>query len=185
MDMGIDAAGGDDPALAGDDLRAGADDDVDARLDIGIAGLADGRDAAVLDGDIRLHDSPMVEDQGIGDDGVDRAGGTAPLALAHAVADHFAAAELHLLAIDREIALHLDEELGIGQADAVAGGGPEHIGIGAPGDAGGHLAALSRGPAISPRKPWAIRAPAKATRRISRLCPGSKRTAVPAGMARR
>ncbi len=172
-------------AFAGDDLRAGADDDVDARLDVGIAGLADGRDAAVLDGDIRLHDSPMVEDQRIGDDGVDRAGGTAPLALAHAVADHLAAAELHLLAIDREIALDLDEELGIGQADAVAGGGPEHIGIGAAGDAGGHLAASSRGPAISPRKPWAIRAPAKATRRISRLCPGSKRTAVPAGMARR
>ena len=30
---------------AGDDLGARADDDVDARLHVGVAGLADGRDA--------------------------------------------------------------------------------------------------------------------------------------------
>jgi hypothetical protein len=52
------------------------------------------------------------------------------LALAHAVADHLAAAELHLLAIDREIALHLDPKLGVGQPHAVAHRGAEHLGIG-------------------------------------------------------
>ena len=173
-------------AFAGDDLGAGPDDDVDARLDVGIAGLADGGDAAVLDADVRLHDAPMVEDQRIGDDGVDRALGAAALALAHAVADHLAAAELHLLAIDREIALDLDEELGIGEPDAVAGGRPEHMRHRrARAMRVAHLAVPSRGPATSPRKPWTIRAPAKATRRTSRLWPGSKRTAVPAGMSRR
>ena len=77
--------------------------------------------------DIRLHDAPMVEDQRVGDDGIDGAGRAGTLALAHAVADHLAAAELHLLAIDGEIALDLDEELGIGEANAVAGGRAEHM----------------------------------------------------------
>ena len=48
-------------------------DDVDARLDVGIAGLADRGDAAVLDADIGLDDAPVVDDQRVGDDGVDRA----------------------------------------------------------------------------------------------------------------
>ena len=38
-------------------------------------------------------------------------------ALPHAVADHLAAAELHLLAIGGEILLDLDEELGVGEPD--------------------------------------------------------------------
>ena len=41
VDVRVDAARGDDHALAGDDLGAGADDDVDTRLDVRIAGLAE------------------------------------------------------------------------------------------------------------------------------------------------
>ena len=43
--VAVDAAGGDDQVLAGDDLGAGADDQlrIDARLDQRIAGLADAR----------------------------------------------------------------------------------------------------------------------------------------------
>ena len=73
MDMRVDAAGGDDPALAGDHLGARPDHDVDAGLDVGVAGLADAADAAVADADIGLDDAPMVEDDGVGDDGVDGA----------------------------------------------------------------------------------------------------------------
>ena len=51
--------------------------------------------------------------------------------LAHAVADHLAAAELHLLAVGGEILLHLDDEVGVGEPHAVAGGGAEHVGVGA------------------------------------------------------
>ncbi len=112
-----------------DHLGAGTDDDGDVGLDVGIAGLADGRDAVALEADIGLHDAPVVEDQRIGDDGVD---GTLPvgdLALAHAVADHLAAAELHLLAVGAEILLHLDDDVGVGEPHAVAGGGAEHVGI--------------------------------------------------------
>src|SRR6185503_20958110 len=98
-------AGGEDLALAGDRLRARADDDVDARLHVGVAGLADGTDAAIAQADVGLDDAGVVDDQRVGDHGVDGALGAACLALAHAVADHLAAAELHLLAIDGEVLL--------------------------------------------------------------------------------
>ena len=121
MDVGVEAAGGEDLAFAGDDLGARADDDVDAGLDVGIAGLADGGDAAVLEADIGFDDAPMIEDERIGDDGIDRALPVGDLRLAHAVADHLAAAEFHLLAIDGEILLDFDDEIGVGEAHAVAG----------------------------------------------------------------
>ena len=59
----------------------------------------------------------------------------AALALAHAVADHLAAAELHFLAVDGVVALDFDDQLGVGEAHAVARGGAEHLGIGAAIDA--------------------------------------------------
>ncbi len=138
MDVAVDAAGGEDLALAGDHLGAGPDDDGDARLDVGVAGLADGGDAAVAQADVGLVDAGVVDDQRVGDDGVDGAVGAGGLRLAHAVADHLAAAELHLLAVGGEVLLHLDDEVGVGEAHLVAGGGPEHVGVGGAGDAGGH-----------------------------------------------
>ena len=185
MDMGVEAAGGEDLALAGDDLGAGADDDGDAGLDVGIAGLADGGDAAVLEADIGLDDAPVVEDQRIGDDGVDRALLVGDLALAHAVADHLAAAEFHLLAVDGEILLDLDDQVGVGEPHAVAGGGPEHVGIDAARDFTGigrsselahHVAAEAVDRALARRARTSV---------TSRVCPGSKRTAVPAAMSSR
>ena len=55
---------------AGDDLRAGPDDDIDSGLDVRIAGFADSGDAPVRDADIGLHDAPVIEDHRIGDDGI-------------------------------------------------------------------------------------------------------------------
>ena len=129
MDVGVEAAGGENLALAGDHFGARPDDDRNAGLDIGIAGLADRRDQAVLQPDIGFDDAPMVEDDGVGDHGVDRAAPTRDLRLAHAVADHLAAAELHLFAIGGEILLDLDEQFGVGEAHAVAGGRAEHVGV--------------------------------------------------------
>ena len=188
----VDAAGGDDLALAGDRLGARADDDVDARLDVGIAGLADADDAAVPEADVGLHDAPMVEDQRVGDDGVDGALRARALALAHAVADHLAAAELHLLAVDRVVLLDLDEELGVGQPHPVADGRAEHVGIGGARDA---RRALVRRPDLGDR-PQLARDPGleavdsrgcrdRASSRTVRVWPGSKRTAVPAAMSSR
>ncbi len=126
----VEAAGGENFSFAGDDLGAGADDDGHAGLDVGIAGFADGGDLAVLDADVGFDDAPVIEDQRVGDDGVDRALLVGDLRLAHAVADHLAAAEFHFLAVDGEILFDLDDEIGVGQPHAVAGGRPEHVGIG-------------------------------------------------------
>ena len=70
MDVRVDAARREQTALARDDLGARADDDVDAGLDVRVAGLADAGDAAVLDADVGLDDAPGVDDDGVRDDGV-------------------------------------------------------------------------------------------------------------------
>ena len=99
-------------------------------------------DAAVLQADVGLVDAGVVDDQRVGDDRVDGALGARRLRLAHAVADHLAAAELHLFAVDGEIAFDLDDEFGVGQPHLVAGRRAVHVGIGGAGDAGGHGSAF-------------------------------------------
>ena len=130
MDMGVDAAGGQDLALAGNRFGSGTDYNGDARLRIRIAGLADGCDAPVLEADVGLVDAAGIDDERVGDHRVDGTTGARHLALAHAVTDDLAAAEFHFLAIGGEILFHLDEELGVGQPHLVAGSRPEHLGIG-------------------------------------------------------
>jgi hypothetical protein len=99
MDVRVDAAGGDDHAFAGNDLGAGTDDDIHARLDVGIAGFAESRNPAAFDPEIAFDDAPPIDDECIGDHRVGAFPGHA-LALTHAIANHLAAAELHFLAID-------------------------------------------------------------------------------------
>ena len=132
MDVRIDATCGDDHAFAGDDLGGCADDDIHRGLDVRIAGLAELCDPAALYGDVAFHDTPPVDDQRIGDH---RVGAVLrrTLALAHAVADHLAAAELDFLPVDRQVALDLDDQIRIREAHAVADRRPEHLRVsGAP-----------------------------------------------------
>ena len=56
-----------------------------------------------LQAQIGLVDAGMVQDQGVGDDGIYRAFGPGDLGLAHPVADDLAPAELDLFAIDRSV----------------------------------------------------------------------------------
>src|SRR2546422_532660 len=202
MDVRIDSTCGDDRALAGDDLRAGADHDIDRGLDVRIAGLAELRNSAVLDRDVALHDAPPVDDQRIGDHRVGAVPGCT-LALAHAVADDLAAAELDFLPVDGKVALDLDDQIRIREPHAVADGRAEHLRVsGAPDlhrslrfavlparfvsfSAFGFFSGGSSGPMTAPRNPYTMRAPASATSSTVRFCPGSKRTAVPAAMLRR
>ena len=72
VDVAVNAACGQDAPFAGDDLGARADDDIDARLRVGIARLADGVDQPVFQADIGLVDAGVIDDQRIGDDGIDR-----------------------------------------------------------------------------------------------------------------
>src|SRR3569833_2295190 len=102
-------------------------------VQVGITRLADGFDTAVLDADVGLHDAPEIEDQRIGDDGVDDIMRRA-LTLAHAVEDHLAAAEFHLFAVHGVITLDLDPQRRVAEAQAVADRGAVHLSIGAPAD---------------------------------------------------
>ena len=129
MDMAVDAAGGDDHAFARDDLGARADRNSDLRLDVRITRLTDPPDAAALDPDVGFDDAPVIDDERIRHHRVGHLCAGA-LALAHAIANHLAAAELHLLAVHGEVLLHLDPEIGIGEPDLVARSGAEHLGIG-------------------------------------------------------
>ena len=130
MDMHINSARGQDTSFAGDDLRPRPDDDVHIGLRVGIARLADGGNAPAAQADIRLHHAPMIQDQRIGDHGIHRAIGACHLRLAHAIADHLAAAEFHFLTIGGQVALNLDEDFRIGQAHTVAHCWAIHAGIG-------------------------------------------------------
>ena len=104
--------------------------------------------------------------------------------LAHAVANHFAAAEGDLVAVDGEIFLDFDDQFGIGQAHAVARGGAVEIGVSAARNSA-HAHRLER--SVRPFPVVAIdrRAPPKAPAATSFSSPGSKRIAVPAGISRR
>src|SRR3982074_3433388 len=168
MDVAVEASRGEDFALARDNVGAGTDDDGHAGLDVRIAGLADGADIAFLDGDIGLYDSPMIDNQRIGDDGIGRPLLVGDLGLAHAVTDHLAAGEFQLLAVDVEILLPPDEEASIGPPHPIACRGPEHGGIDRTLDLHRHCSA----PAASSTLPARSSTPRpRPTRRACRLEP--------------
>ena len=116
----------------------GPDDQVGVHAghDVGVARLADRDDAAVTNADVGLDDSPVVDDHRAGDDGVGCTVGAGGAALPHRLAQHLAAAEHRLVACQSRAAAavlgDLDEQVGVGQPDAVAGGGPEQCGVAGP-----------------------------------------------------
>src|SRR6266852_5568843 len=130
MDMRVDAAGGDNVTFTGDHLGSRTDNNVDVRLDVRIAGFAYGGNTSFLNADVGLHNSPVIENQGVSDDGINRALAARTLRLAHAVANDFPTSELHLLAVHSEILLHLDDKIGICKAHLVTNGWAKHLRIG-------------------------------------------------------
>src|SRR5260370_16987965 len=97
--MHVDAAGRHNLALARNHFGPRSDDDFDVWLHIGIASFAYGGDATVGDADISLHDSPVIENQRIGDDRINGALAAGALRLAHAIANDFPPPDLHLLTL--------------------------------------------------------------------------------------
>ena len=71
MNVRVDGPGGCDQTFPRNHFGARADNNCHARLHVGIARLADGRDASGLDADVRFDDAPVIDDQRIGDHGVD------------------------------------------------------------------------------------------------------------------
>ena len=125
MHVGVNGASRQDVPLAGNDFRGRADLEPGRHAvhDARIPGLAESGNAAIPDADIRLVDACGVEDNYRRDDEIRRS----PLAagggrLSHAVANDLPAAELRLVAVHGRITLDLNDDLGVGEPDAVAGG---------------------------------------------------------------
>ena len=72
MNVHIDAAGCDDLSFASDRFGPRSDDNIYIRLNIGISCFADCRNMATFNADISFYDSPVIENQRVGDDGVNR-----------------------------------------------------------------------------------------------------------------
>src|SRR5262245_17885793 len=153
--MRVDAAGSDNAPFACDHLGSGSDNYFDVRLHIGIASLAYCSNTPILNGNIGLRNSPVVENQRVGDDGIDRAPAAGTLRLPHAVADDFPASKLHLLAISREVVLHLDDEVRIGEAHLVPDRRAKHLRIGSTAHSAGHAGYLNNPEEKSSR--WYLR----------------------------
>ena len=120
-------AGRHDLAFGGDDLGARADDNVDTRLHVRIAGLADVADTAIADADIGLDDAPVIEDHGVGDYRIDRA------RLRGWLCDWPMPSRITLpppnftsSPYDGAILFDTDEEFRVSQPDAVPDGGTVH-----------------------------------------------------------
>ncbi len=129
MDVAVKPARGQDAPFTGDSLGAGANDNIDTWLRVRVARLSDLENAPVFQADIGLEDTAVIDNQRVGDHGVSGSSRTGGLGLPHAIADHFSATEFDLFAVGREIIFHLDDQIGIGQSQAIPGGGAEHGGI--------------------------------------------------------
>ena len=140
--VAVDAAGGEDLAVAGDDLGGGPDHQVgvDVGVHVRVAGFADAGDPAVADADVGFDDAPVVQDHRAGDDHVRGAFGAGGHRLAHGFAHDLAAAEDDFVAgaagASAAVFGDFDEQVGVGEPDAVAGGRPEQFDV---------LAAVHRG----------------------------------------
>src|SRR5207253_1732316 len=206
MDVRVHAARGHDQALRRDRLgrHAHGHAGCHARHHVGIAGLPDPGDAPVLDPDVRLDDAGPVDDERVGDDAVERLRLARARLLSHAVAQHLAPAELALVAVHGVVALHLRDQVRVAEPDPVTPRRAEQVGVVPPLDGPAHgfsstcanpretaaasardLLAGSTGPSAIAFPPRATFAPASATSCTVLRSPGSKRTALPAGMSRR
>ena len=152
MDMGINAACGDNIAFTGNHLGPRTDNDIDTGLNIGVTSLADPGDTAITNTDIGLDDAGIIKDQCIGDDSINRALGPCCLRLAHAIADHLATAKFDFFTKRCEIFFDLDQKIGIGKTHTVANSRAKHRGIGGTINFISHFYAPSL-PLILPLKP--------------------------------
>lgn len=127
VDMRIDAAGCDDTAFSRNRFRAGTDLHAgrDVGHEVGISGMTDADDAAVLDTDIGLDDSGVVENERTRNHGVQLAAAArGSSGLPHPVTNGLAAAEDRFLSGDDPILFDLDDEVRVAESDTITDRGP-------------------------------------------------------------
>src|SRR5580704_2352975 len=101
--MCVDSTGGNDIPFARNHLGSRPNNNVHAWLHIGIAGFPNRRNPPILNRNIGLYNSPVIENECVGDYGIDRAFLARPLGLSHSIADNLSASKLHFLAVVCEI----------------------------------------------------------------------------------
>ena len=126
MNVAINTPRCHDIAFATDNFGARADDDVHARLGVGVARFANGYNAPAFETNIGLHNAPVVQNQGVGHHAIHRAPGlrtrtgavARSLALCHAVAYGFTAAKLHFFTVatgtQGVVLFYFNDQAGIG-----------------------------------------------------------------------
>ena len=161
VNMSVETPRRGNQAFARDRLGAGPNHDIDIGLDIAIAGFPDPYDATASNTDIRLHHTPMIQNQGIGDDCIDTIRRRL-LALTHPVPDDLASPELDLFAEDGPILFNFNKKFSIRESHAIADGGSIHLDIGLSADLGHALppSRSERGPINFPLNPYTTRSPA-------------------------
>ncbi len=132
VNMTVDAARRKNMPFTGNDFGAGANDDINTILGVGVACLTNFDDPPVFDTDIGLDDAPPIQNQGVSDHNINSAICPRDRRLAHTVADHLTAAKFHLIAIACEILLNFNNQLGISKAQPVAYRGAKGLGVGLP-----------------------------------------------------
>ena len=130
--VAVDRPGGEDATLARQHLGGRADDQlgVHAVGDVGVAGLAQGHDAAVADADVGLHHAPVVEHEHVGDDEVD--GGPqwpAPSTRGSPCRRRTPPRRPGRAAAHGEVLGGGDEQVGVAEADPVADRGAVQLGV--------------------------------------------------------
>jgi len=131
MNVAVDGTGSEDLAVPRHDLGGRTDDQrrMHAIHRVGIARLADAANTSVAHADVGLDHTPVIEDDCTGDDQIGCPLRAGCARLAHRFANDLAAAEDDLVATDTQITLDLDEQIGVGQADAIVGGGAEQSAV--------------------------------------------------------
>src|SRR5262245_3950289 len=130
MDVRVDAAGSNDLSLTRDHFGSWSNNDVNVWLYIWVTGFPDGCYQTISDSDICLHNAPVVQNKGVGNDRINGPLLAGTLRLAHAITNYLPTSELHLFAVDGKILLYLDHEIRVRQAQSVANGWTKHLRVG-------------------------------------------------------
>ena len=125
--MGVDPGSGQDQVLARDGIGADADHHVcaDAGHHVRVAAFADPANLAVTNTDVGFdHALNRVNDGDVGDHQVQHAVVAGQVVVVtHAVAQGFPPSVDRFFAVTAQVLFDFDEQVGIAQADFVAGGG--------------------------------------------------------------
>ena len=126
VNMRINTACSENTVLTSDDLCAGSNHNINARLRIRIARFTDGVNPPIFQSDVCLDNSPMVDDHRIGNHGIDSdlARG---LALPHPITDDLSPTKFHLITVVGSIRFDLDPKRCICESKAISGRGTIHI----------------------------------------------------------